>query len=768
MSDPIRFRISVSDLAEFCCRRGDLNLGLERSPTAQEGQQGQRQLQRNRPDHYQKEFSVRDEWITQHFTCVVSGRIDGVQLDEIPLLEEIKTTYCQRSTLPAAQQAVHWAQLQLYGALFLQEHTFDSLQLQLRYSNLDDETEFSIEETLPRESLSAFYESCRHEYQQWLQWQWEHWQRRNHWLHSLAFPFATYRDGQRKLSVQAYRNLRDGGRGLYQAATGLGKTSGILFPALKALTESAIRQIWYVTAKNSGQRSVIQALEQLQRQQDAPLRVLFLNARERICFCESQTTAPCHWQLGFYDKWHDIRNTLQQSSSWQQEHLITMAQSQVMCPHQLALQLLPWADLIVADYNYVFDPNVRLGDYLEQTAGNCVLLVDEAHNLPERARDMFSERLTLPTVQRAADYVTEPQLQRRIKRLLRHFPAPFTAPTVTPSAPDPLQQELTILMDTWLEWFARQQWLVYPVEHFDVLMACLRFSRRLQRWQAEDRFIAHGENETPTLEIFCTDPAPQLDQLTQRFHGCLYFSGSLQPLNFFARALSREPFAHALELPSPFPAAHQLTLIVPINTRYHARADSIVSVVSIIKTVWNSKPGRYLVSFPSYHYLQTTAQHLMEADPDLPLIMQSSAKGSLPTAEFVARLTAAPGVALVIAGGSYAEGLDLPDNLLQGVIIIGTCMPPPSLTRELIKQQYEQAGCNGFDFAFRFPGLNRVIQSAGRVIRNETDRGVVVLVDDRFNRPDNRNPLPAHWQPAVVPTPQDLRAPLLAFWQADL
>lgn len=768
MTERHHFRISVSELAEFCCRRGDLTSGLQRSPTALEGQQGQRTVQQHRPAHYQREISVSAQWQTESYLCQLSGRIDGVQQDAISMLEEIKTTYCRQADLPANQRAVHWAQLQLYGALYLQQHDAPCIRLQLTYLNLDDESTYHFEEDVERTTLEAFYQNCRAQYECWLQWQCDHWQRRNQFLHALAFPFTDFRPGQRTLSVQAYRDLRDGQRGLYQAATGLGKTSGILFPALKLLGENCFRQIWYLTAKTSGQRSVLQALQLLNHASEQPLRVLHLAARERVCFCDTSQHDICNWQAGFYDRWHAVRCTLQITSTWTGEFLQQTAAGNTLCPHQLAQLLLPWADLVIADYNYAFDPAVRLADYFDRESKNIALLVDEAHNLPDRARDMFSARLQQASMKRAATTIHDARLQRRIKRLIRHWPAAHHCGQVFEQPPEKLVTDVATLSEQWLEWFSRQQWLVYPREQFEALMDCVRFSQRLQRWQPEDRFIVQTEQDTPALEIFCTDPAPQLDTLTQRFHAVLYFSGSLQPLDFFARAISQQPFTQRLELPSPFPPAHQLTLVIPVNTRFSAREASVPNIAGILAMTWACHPGRYLVSFPSYHYLQTLQQHLQQHHPQLPLLAQQSDSAALTTTTFVEHIVRQPCLALVIAGGSYAEGLDLPDNLLQGVIVVGTCMPPPSLQRELIQAQFTHSGYNGFDFAFRYPGLNRVIQSAGRVIRSETDRGIVMLVDDRFTRPDTRSLLPGHWQPRTVRRPEDLRAPLLAFRDADL
>ncbi len=796
-SDKRSFRISVTDLAEFCCRRGDLNLGLERTPSAQDGQRGQRLLQADKPAHYQKEISVSGEFGNENFQCILSGRIDGLlpqlkpilsapqpdkttgtnttgsDLESSPpsltLIEEIKTTYCTQAELPASQQAVHLAQLQLYGALYLQQHPDEpALELQLNYCNLDDESRFGFQSIATRAELENFFSDCIRQYSHWLDLHCQHLNRRNAFLQELAFPFRAFRPGQRALSVQVYRDLRDHTPALYQAATGLGKTAGILYPALKLLGENRFRQIIYVTAKTSGQRSVQQALQQIAQSEHnthTPLRILFLVARERQCFCDNATTTPCNWQTGFFDRLTAARLHFQQQSHWTSDDLLQLAQQFCLCPHALSRHLLPWVDLVVCDFNYVFDPNARLHDYLDTNEKNIALLVDEAHNLPERARDMFSAQLQQSPLQAAAKQMKKGAPKKRLKQLLQFFPAENSAPTAQNDLPETLATTVTLLAEEWLDWFAQQQWLVFPDDLFETLMTCVRFAKRTQHWQPEDRLITRSD-PVPSLEIFCTDPAPRIGNISRQFHGRAFFSGSLLPLEFFAGALNDEPFPSQLNLPSPFPPQHQCTLVVPINTRFDARAHSIAPIAELITTVWNAKPGRYLVSFPSYPYLQDVLHHLQQHHAYLPLLAQTS--GTQSNDRFLETLQQSEYLALVIAGGSFAEGLDLQDNKLHGVIIVGTCMPPPSLQRELIREQADAQQHNGFDFAYRFPGINRVIQTAGRVIRSETDRGLVILADDRFTRADTRRQLPAHWQPRIINHLKDLPGPLQEFWSAPV
>ncbi len=418
-------------------------------------------------------------------------------------------------------------------------------------------------------------------------------------------------------------------------------------------------------------------------------------------------------------------------------------------------------DLVVADYNYVFDPNARLSEALSGSR-HISLLVDEAHNLPERARTMFSADLYLNSLKHLQDNTSDPELQKQLKKLSRQYRAVLRQAEDEAQLPPTFVHQLQTTVERLNDWFAQQSWLLFPDELFEHMMALWRFAQRAQAMAEEDALLRSLKPDR--IQIFCTDPAPRLQQITADFHSSHFFSGSLLPMAFFQRSISTElnsepntgSQAAPLALDNPFPAEHLCTLVAPVNTRFQQRADSIPRITEFITTLWDQRPGRYLMALPSYDYLTEVSRALAQ-HPQLPLCIQPQSTDPAARADFLQQLQGSRYLAGVIAGGLFAEGIDLEGNTLDGVIVIGTCLPPPTPEREHIKQHFDAHNGQGFDFAYRYPAVNRVIQTAGRLIRSEQDRGLLLLMDDRYTQPGYRTLLPVHWQPQLVKNQQELR-----------
>lgn len=764
---PRTFRIAITELAHFCCREGSVLSGNERTPTAQQGQEGHKKLQGQRPPHYQQEVSISKALQGKHCEWTLAGRIDGLLVDSgqsaqpphIPIVEEIKTTYCSEAELPPEQRQLHLAQVRLYAALVCEQQQLEQVEIHLTYLNLSDESVFQHRALFSADSLQAFLSRCCQQYTEWLDQHCLYLQQRDQSLNQLPFPFAAYRAGQRTLSVTVYRDIREQKQGLYHAPTGLGKTMATLFPALRQLGQGVVRQIWYLTAKNSGHNSVRQALQQLSPGLNP--RVIYLQAKDKTCTtCPLHSQQNCTAQSGYYDRLPAARWEFQTRPCADTEDLNTLAQRHKLCPHQLARDLLPWVDLVVADYNYVFDPYTRLSDALNKSRQLC-LLVDEAHNLPDRARTMFSAALQVKKLGSLASQITDKPLKSRLKSLARQC-RELCQQEQASAMDSGLRHTLLVLSEQLNEWFLQQNWLLFPQELFESVMELWRFAQRAQTIHPEDAILLDPHAEK--IQIYCTDPAPELEKIAAGFHSSHYFSGSLLPLHYFQRCITTNPQCTQLILDSPFPPAHQSTVIIPLNTRYPSRPQSLPLIGAVLHTLWQCRPGRYLLAAPSFEYLGD-AMDTLRQHPQIPLLMQPNSPSPEERAQFLAMLQQDRFLAGVITGGLFAEGIDLKHNTLDGVIIIGTCLPPPSPERERIKHRFDAANRQGFDFAYRYPAINRVIQTAGRLIRDEQDRGIVLLLDDRFNELRYRTLMPTHWQPRLVKNPCQLEAVLDAFYR---
>ena len=768
-----RFQISVTELAAFCCKSGSIETGAlgGSALSLQQGQEGPQKVQAGRGPQYKKEVAVSKTIDTEFCQWKLSGRIDGLNNAPFYLVEEIKTTGHTQATLPDAQKNLHFAQAKLYGAIVLEDNQLDDITIQLTYFHWQSEQEFQFEQRFSAQELLEFFNHCLTQYSHWLDQYCQYLHTRNASLLQLEFPFTHYRAGQRSLSVATYRDIRDGNQAIYHAPTGLGKTAALVFPALKALNEDHIQQGWYLTAKNSGQISVQQAVAHLS-QQPINIRVLYLKAKEKQCFCSEamrQGDSPCPYQENYYDRLPQARQAFQAATFFTENEFNQLAQTHQLCPHQLSRDLLPWVDLVVADYNYVFDPYSRLGDHFEQHCKTCTLMVDEAHNLPERARHMFSATLGTNTLKRLREAISHSPIKSQLRTCINKLRNIITENATEEENPLPkniaaLQQPFLETAQQCLEWFGEQNWLLFPQELFEDMMTFTRFSQRLATIENEDRILLSPRYWQ--IQIICVDPAIRLQQISHQFHSAHYFSGSLLPFDFFCRALQQQAFQSQLILESPFPVQNQLTLCFPLNTRYEHRRASHATISQLINAVWQTQPGRYLITLPSYDYMQQVYEQIQHSP--LPVVMQPQSTDPVQREDFLNQIKRVEVLALVIAGGVFAEGLDLAQYKLNGVIIIGTCLPPPSETREQIQQHFQQNNQNGFDFAFRFPGMNRVIQSAGRVIRSETDRGLVLLADDRFCQTQYQQLMPQHWQLKMARSIPQLQQELRAFAQTHV
>ncbi len=763
LNEPRVFSVSVTDLAAFCCRRGDLSSGPggHSRISMDQGQEGQKVLQSQRPADYIKEKAVTAQFTGSNCHWVLRGRIDGIYTASLPpVIEEIKTSAYSKETLPDSVHELHLAQAKLYGALILDSLPDQtSLMIRVSYYQFHQQQEFNFDYPCSDDHLNQFLRHCVSEYGDWLDQYARYLNQRDDVLKRLDFPFEKSRQGQRQLSVQTYRDIRDGNQALYHAPTGLGKTIALLFPGIKSLAQGNTDQLWYLTAKGSGLHSVEHALEQL-TQKPLQLRVCVLKAKEKQCPCEPQ---QCARSTGYYDRLPAARKAFQSFSFFGEVDLVTLAEQHQLCPHQLSRDLIPWADLIVADYNYVFDPYASLSESLRQQS-KVSLLVDEAHNLPDRARQMYSEALSLNTLQGLYRQVQTNTLKQPLKKLLNQFRTILQSNDET-SITQSFSTQLDIASAELMTWFTEQQWLLFPTEVFEQLMQLTRFSQRLHQLQDEDCF--HLDAQQNTLEIHCLDPAPRLHKISKQLHSAHYFSGSLLPLIYYQRALSPEDFQSELVLPSPFPATNQLTLIYPINTRYQQRQRTLEELCQIIVEAYLAMPGRYLVTLPSYEYLDQVFKELQrqwENRKQAPaLYCQPRSSDLEQRGRFLEQLQQQDILACVISGGLFAEGLDFNEANLQGVAIVGTCLAAPNPQGNRIQAYYQDHSLNGFDFAYRYPGMNRVIQSAGRVIRSEQHRGLVLLLDDRFRENTHRAMMPEHWNPRLVRSIAQLRQALELF-----
>lgn len=773
------YTVAVRTLCEFTAKRGDLDLRFTPSPTGAEGVEGHGVVTARRGAGYQSEVPLSGDWGPLR----VRGRADG--WDPVARrLEEIKTYRGDLAHVPDNHRQLHWAQARVYGALICRQLGLPRVELALVYYHIDTRQETVFSESGEAAALQAFFEEqCRH-FAAWAAQEAAHRAARDEALRALAFPMPAFRTGQRELAEAVYRAARAGRCLMAQAPTGIGKTMGTLFPLLRAMPPDASRpgsgldKVLYLAAKTPGRQLALDALQSLSAGlSQAPLRVLELVARDKAC---EHPDKACHGDScplarGFYDRISAARQAAVDAAGaglLARERVRAVALQHQVCPYYLAQELARWADVVVGDYNYWFDSSALLFALTQAEGWRVAVLVDEAHNLVERARGMYTAELeqgALKALRRAAAPVSPPlkraldRLNRRWNELQREQASPYVAHGAIPTGfTETLNQTLATLTDLQAEQPALAAELApsgADLQRFS--FDALHFARLAESFGTHSLFditLRPGRlplPERPAASTLCIRnlvPAPHLQPRLAAAQTVVLFSATLSPQAYHADLLGLPANTAWIDVPSPF-TAQQLSVRVArhISTRWTDRSRSLAPIVDTIAGQFAARPGLYLAFFSSYDYLDQVFARLREQHPDLPCWEQQRQMPEAAREAFLARFTpGAQGVGFAVLGGAFAEGIDLPGERLVGAFIATLGLPQVNPVNERIKARMEAAFAGrGYDYTYLYPGLQKVVQAAGRVIRSPADEGVLVLMDDRFSRAEVRALLPAWWEPGV-------------------
>jgi DNA excision repair protein ERCC-2 len=772
-----RHQIAVRTLVEHVLRAGDLDVRFGAAGRPLEGIRAHQRIQRRRPEGYRAEMPVSIEVDTADLILAVGGRIDGVlEAGDGVIVEEIKSTTRDLAAIAGAPDACHWGQVKVYAYLLAVARNLGRVTVRLTYCHLDSGDTLELDEQLSLAELKAFFEDLIARYVRWATMMTRWRACRDAAVQGLEFPFRRYRDGQRAMAVAVYRTLRDGGQALIQASTGIGKTMAALFPALKTIGEGHIDRVFFLTARNTGQAAVLQALTLLQAS-GLRLKRVCLTAKDRICFCPEATCNPevCEYAKGHFDRLPAAMNDAFDCDGLDRETIEAVARRHRVCPFELSLDLARWADCIIGDYNYAFDPRVYLRRFFDEENGAYAFLVDEAHNLVDRSREMFSAQLSknaflelrravkshLPAVYRAAGRINRWMLDARRQ----------TEQTGGFQSDARLPEGLESLLRGFLR--ASERWLAKnrPAEYRDLVMQrYFEVNGFLRVWeQYDDSYVTCREagGRNLLLRLFCLDPSGRLRAALKRCRAAVFFSATLTPADYFEEILGCEPAAAKLAVPSPFPRDHLAVLIAKdISTYYAQREDSVDRIAALVQSFIQARKGNYLCYFPSYEYLRMVANRFESLGADARILVQARHMDDAARAGFLDRFSARNERTLVgfaVMGGIFGEGIDLVGERLSGAVIVGVGLPAVCPQRELIRSYFDRRG-RGFDFAYRFPGINRVLQAAGRVIRTRRDRGAVLLVDRRFCSRPYKELLPPHWATAGIGSVAQMKNRLNRFW----
>lgn len=750
------YTVAVRALCEFAAKRGDLDLRFTPSPTSQEGIAGHQAVVARRRPGYLNEVPVSG----QYKSLIVRGRADGYDAEQ-RLLEEVKTFKGELARMPDNHRQLHWAQAKVYAALLCRQLELSELSVSLVYfDTVDRKEEPPLVHRYRAEELQAFFETLCERFIAWADSELEHRASRDHALGVLRFPHASFRSGQRSLSEAAFRAVRAGRCLMAQAPTGIGKTIGTLFPLLKACPGEKLDRIFFLTAKGSGKALAFEALETIAGSvPEQPLRVVELVAREKSCehpdrVCHGDS---CPLASGFYDRLPAARTAAVTRRTLTREALREIGLAHAVCPYYLGQEVARWCDVVVGDYNHYFDNSALLHSLTEMNAWRTAVLVDEAHNLVERARDMYSAalhssalremRATAPTTLRKPLN----HLDRAWRRLTKDQAEAYR---VHESVPRHFESALKDAASAIAELLADS-----PVGaeggllrfHFDLL----RLTRLLETFGAHSIFDvtldepgASGKRRTgSTLCLRNVVPAPFLKRRFTSARSTVLFSATLTPQHFYADTLGLPGDVVRLDVEAPFSADQLSVRIVPHSTRYRHRSDSLLPIADLIAGQYDAQPGNYLAFFSSHEYLQRAASVFSDRYPRVPMWEQGRRMDDAARESFLARFRIdGCGIGFAVLGGSFAEAIDLAGTRLIGAFVATLGLPQFNPVNEELRARLESCFGAGYDYTYLFPGIRKVVQAAGRVIRSPSDRGTLHLIDDRFGHPEVLRLLPAWWR----------------------
>ena len=757
-------RISVRNLVEFILREGDIDNrtgGGQDPENMQMGSRIHRKIQRQMGADYQAEVPLKTEIVCDGFTLKIEGRADGlIHTKEQVMVDEIKGVLREldRVQEPAG---IHLAQAKCYASMVAEQEGVDEIGVQMTYCQMETEEVKRFQYSYQSNELKVWFDEVIRQYKKWAKFQIEWRKARNASIKGIEFPFP-YRKGQRDLAVSVYRTILRKKKLFIQAPTGVGKTISTVFPAVKAVGEELGEKIFYLTAKTITRTVAEQAFETL-REQNLKFKVITLTAKEKICFCEETSCNPddCPYAKGHFDRVNDaVYELLMQEDVMSREVLEAQARKHKVCPFEMALDVSTWVDGVICDYNYVFDPDARLRRFFaEGGAGGYLFLIDEAHNLVERGRQMYSAELCKEDFLSVKKLVKgeAPRFAKRLEacnKILLAMKKECENYKVLDNISHFGIQLMNVLSETdrYLEECVDKEVRETVLDFYFQVRSFLNIYDGLDENYVI--YTEYQENGRFVLKLFCVNPAANLQKCLDKGNSAVFFSATLLPIQYYKRLLSTEKDNYAVYIDSSFDTKKRLLMNgVDVSTRYTMRSREMYQrYATYIFRVVKAKMGNYLIFFPSYRFMEDVYQEftqlLASDEEEMELVIQQKHMDEEERENFLRAFEMGREKSLIgfgVLGGIFSEGIDLTNEKLIGTLIIGTGLPQVCNEREILKSYFDQKGLYGFDYAYRYPGMNKVLQAAGRVIRTEDDRGVILLLDERFQREKGKEIFPREW-----------------------
>lgn len=783
-------KISVRNLVEFILRSGDLDnrSGGGRTDAMQEGSKVHRMIQKQMGSEYSAEIplviTVPLKDGENQFLLQIDGRADGIIQNraaadnpEEPevIVDEIKGVYSDLEFINEPV-GVHKAQVMCYAYIYGEQHKKTKMGIRITYCNMDTKAIKYFEETISFEEMERWFNDLTNEYARWAIWQY-HWiEKRNTSIKGLVFPFP-YREGQRELTTGVYKTIIRDKKLFIEAPTGVGKTISTVFPGVKAMGEGFTSKIFYLTAKTIT-RTVAEETFRLLKEQGLYMKIVTITAKDKICILEKSDCNPiaCERAKGHYDRVNNsVFDLLVNEQDISRDSIIKYAEKHQVCPFEMCLDVTTWADCIICDYNYAFDPNIYLKRFfVNEKKNDYIFLIDEAHNLVERAREMYSavlykeQFLQIKHIVASKSKKLGTRLEICNKDLLK-LKRECDDFKIQENVSDFILHLMTLLGE--YEEFMKEHRTLDEKER--IVLFYLEIRHFLNMYEVLDEkyviYTDHDDKEGFRIKLQCMNPSSNLLTCLDKGRSAIFFSATLLPIKYYREQLGGKTEDYAIYAPSPFEKKNRAILIAgDVSTKYTRRNNAEFNkILNYILEFTGAKPGNYMVFFPSYQFMNQILE-LMGDENDI--VVQSSNMSEAQKEEFLSSFTENPEksrTGFCVMGGVFSEGIDLKRDRLIGAVIVGTGLPMVCNERELFRDYYEEKNGTGFDYAYLYPGINKVLQSAGRVIRTAEDKGAVLLLDDRFQNSQYYNLFPREWFPNTLVNRKTLKGVLEEFWDTD-
>lgn len=774
-------KTSVRNLVEFILSSGDIDNRIGASARADamaEGSRMHRKIQKRMGASYHAEVPLNIKVKKEQYTLLIEGRADGIIEEEKVTIDEIKGVYTNLEYL-TEPIGVHKAQAMCYAYMYAGSKEMTEIGVQMTYCNLETEEICRFYDEFMVSELKDWFYNLIGRYEKWMDFQVEWSRKMRQSIGGLSFPFA-YRKGQKELIRDVYRTILRKKNVFIQAPTGTGKTLSTIYPAIKAVGEGLLDKIFYLTAKTVT-KTVAKEAFSLFVAQGYQAKVILITAKEKMCLCEEMDCNPVHcvYAKGHYDRVNDaVFDLLQKEHIYTREVLLEQARQFMVCPFELCLDVAVWSDDIVCDYNYVFDPNVQLKRFFaEGPKGEYVFLVDEAHNLVERGRKMYSAEIYKEDLLAVRNKIKsrDMRLWQELSRCNRIFLECKRECDVRHVFSNDVSHLAFALMQLYerLDFFLQNQ-SDFPekkevTEFFLTLRHFLTIYERV-----DERYVIYSEHDADgkfKVRLFCVDPSHNLQECLNKGRTTVFFSATLLPVQYYKELLSEESENYAVYAQTSFEKDQKLLLIgKDVSSRYTRRnTEEFQKIADYVAGITSAKKGNYMVFFPSYQFMEQVFEHFLKIEMSgIRMLKQESGMREEDREEFLRAFESfgtEPALAFCVLGGIFGEGIDLKEERLIGVIVVGTGLPQIGNEREILKEYYEKKTGNGFDYAYRYPGMNKVLQAAGRVIRTSKDRGIIALLDERFLEGSYLRLFPREWEEYRICTRKDAKEAALRFWE---